>query len=83
MHFSKLKMYKVVEFDHGLVIIDDGDDLKDPKAQPLMKGYAGTVITYLDRYFYEREAGTDKRDAHELALNAAGLTAVTPTRKQN
>jgi hypothetical protein len=45
---------------------------------PLMIGDAGQVLTYLDRYFFEREKGTAMREAHELALASASITIIRP-----
>ena len=81
MQFSQFKMYKVVETDDAIAIIDEQNDLNDPKAQPLMKGYFQQVSMYLDRYMWEREHGTERRSAHERALNFAGITVLTPTAK--
>ena len=74
MRFLKDQLYKVVEMDSALVIIDANDQVT--KAQPLMAGQAGHVLSYLDRYFWEREHGTPEILAHERALNTANLGAI-------
>lgn len=82
MIFAKDKNYKVTEIDRALIISDTwlniGLGSKEHPAQPLMIGGAGPVLTYLDRFFFEREKGADLRTAHDLAMKTAGITAIVP-----
>lgn len=78
MIFTKGKIYKVVELRGALVICDRDEKVKGQQAQPLMVGDAGPVLTYLDRYFFEREKGTPMREAHETALKTAQITIIKP-----
>lgn len=78
MNFTKGKIYKLVELRGALVICDRDEKVKGQQAQPLMIGDAGPLLTYLDRYFFEREKGTELREAHDIALKTAQITIVRP-----
>lgn len=79
MIFRKGKIYKVVELRGALVICDHDEKVQGQHAQPLMIGDAGPLLTYLDRYIFEREKGTLLQEAHELALKTAQVTAMKPS----
>lgn len=68
----KGKQYKIIEIDHALVICDPMVKMK--AGQPLAMGDAGNMITYLDRYFWERENGADMNTAADAALKGCGFT---------
>lgn len=76
MNFSKGKSYKLVELKGALVITDSDKNVTD--GNPLIIADAGTLLTYLDRYFFERELGKELRVAHDLAMKTAGITKVRP-----
>lgn len=78
MLFKKEKNYKLVELAGALVICDVDQRVKDLTAKPLIVADAGRLLTYLDRYFFEREKGTPFRDAHDLALKTAQITTIIP-----
>lgn len=78
MIFTKGKTYKLVEIRGALVICDRDEKVKGQQAMPLMIGDAGHLLTYLDRYFFEREKGTPVREAHQAALNTAQITIIKP-----
>lgn len=73
MIFSKLNLYKVVEFDSGIVIIAQQDNLQRPGATPLIVGNGDTVAEYLARYMHARESGKDIVTAHSIALAGAKI----------
>lgn len=68
----KDKMYKLVESEHMLAIVESTMNVKG--GNPLIIGHVGDIITYLDRFLYERERGLDLRAAHEAALKTANIT---------
>lgn len=68
MIFSKLTMYKVVEFPGGIAIINQHDNLTTPGAVPLICGDGATVPEYLDRYIHAREKGKEIVAAHREAM---------------
>lgn len=78
MIFAKGKNYKLTEIGGALVITDVRVKLTDPKQQPLIIADAGPLLTYMDRYFFEREAGKSLRDAHARAMKTAQITNVLP-----
>lgn len=78
MIFEKEKIYKLIEIEGALVITDTRNNVADVKAQPLIVADAGPLLTYLDRYFFEREKGTPLREAHELAMKTAQITRIIP-----
>lgn len=83
MNFIKEKNYKLVEIAGALVITDVNQNVKDLTATPLIIADAGRLLTYLDRYFYERELGAPLRDAHEQAMKTAQITLVLPCTEGN
>lgn len=76
MKFVKGKNYKLIEFGDGLIITEVQHNLSDPAAKPLIVADAGRLLTYLDRFFYEREAGKSLKDAHDQAMNTAQITTI-------
>lgn len=76
MKFAKDKNYKLIEFGDGLIITEVQHNLSDKNAKPLIVADAGRLLTYLDRFFYEREDGKSLKDAHDLAMNTAQITAI-------
>lgn len=82
MIFAKGKTYKLVEMPNALIITEMNikvGEQKGSEVQPLMLGDAGPLLTYLDRFFYERENGRDLKTAHDLALKTAQITKVIPS----
>lgn len=81
MIFAPNKNYKLIELPNGLVIVEVGNNQIEklfPGAQPLMIGDAGPLLTYMDRYFFERQNGKTLAEAHDLAMKTAGITKVIP-----
>lgn len=78
MRFAPGKIYKLTEIPGGLVITDFDQKVKDPSARPLVVADAEKLLTYLDRYIFERNKGTDWKDAHHAALHTANVTKVIP-----
>lgn len=78
MNFSKGRMYRVTETAGALVIHEPNQKVRDLTARALIIADAGACLTYLDRYFFEREKGTDRREAHEKALASAQITVIRP-----
>lgn len=79
MRFYKGKNYKLIEFDGGMVITESNQNLKnEPTAKPLIIADAGALLTYLDRYFFEREQGKGLQYAHDKAMNTAQITKIMP-----
>lgn len=76
MIFIKGQNYKLTETMGALVITAADIKVKDPAAKPLCLADAGALLTYLDRYFFEREAGKSMTDAHDLALRTAHIPLV-------
>jgi hypothetical protein len=76
MIYSRGKFYKLTAFKGGLVITDGEDNLKDPTAAPLCKADAGRMLSYLDRFLFEREHGASLNDAHKAALKTAQITNI-------
>lgn len=78
MNFEKEKTYRLTEIAGALVIGDANVSVKDPNAKPLVVATAGRLLTYLDRYFFEREKGTPLREAHDKAMKTAQITIILP-----
>jgi len=78
MNFTKGRMYRVTETAGALVIHEPNQKVRDLTAKSLIIADAGACLTYLDRYFFEREKGTDRREAHEKALATAQITVIRP-----
>lgn len=76
MNFIKGQNYKLTETAGALVITASDTTVKDESAKPLCIADAGALLTYLDRYFFERERGTLITDAHDLALRTAQITNI-------
>lgn len=76
MKFTKGQNYRVTEIDGALVISAADINVKDRKSHPLIIADAGALLTYLDRFFFERENGRSLKDAHELALRTAHIPLV-------
>lgn len=68
---SPLQMYKVCEFDSGIIIIGGRDNLQRPGVVQLIVADLPTCGEYLARYCYERAAGKDPKAAHAEALKGA------------
>lgn len=73
MKFSKLLMYKVVEFRGGIVIIAQHDQLQQAEAVPLIVGHSDDVAEYLVRYMHARENGKEIVEAHRISLKGAKI----------
>lgn len=72
MNMVKGQRFKLVEFGHGIVILNGNDVLQRPDAHPLILADANILIEYLDRYLYARvEQGKTLADAHEIAITGA------------
>lgn len=73
MIFSQLRMYKVVEMERALCLIDASHNVKD--GMPLMQGPREACVEYIDRYTHARERGDNSgpaiEDAHRKALDGA------------
>lgn len=78
MRFGKGKNYKLTEIAGALVITDVSVKLTDRTQQPLIVADAGPLLTYMDRFFFEREQGKNLRDAHDAAMKTAQITNVLP-----
>lgn len=78
MRFAKGKNYKLIEIDGALIICDGDQHVFHKKQIPLLVADAGPLLTYLDRFFFEREKGTNIRDAHDLAMKTAQVTNLLP-----
>lgn len=69
---TKEQHFKLVEFDHGIVILDSKDVLQRPDAHPLILASPNILLEYLARYLYARvEQGKTLADAHEIAIKGA------------
>lgn len=77
MRFTKGQNYRLTEIGGALVISAADMNVKDRKSTPLVIADAGALITYLDRFFFERENGKTLKDAHELALRTAHIPLVS------
>ncbi len=72
MNISPLLNYKIIEFDHGIVIIDAKNNLMQRnQAVPLIVGSMDVCCEYLARYTYERGRGKSIRESHQIV--AAGM----------
>jgi len=76
MRFDKGQGYKLHEMNDALVITASSTTVANGK--PLCLADAPTLLVYLDRYFYERENGKSRLDAHSLALSSAQITEIKP-----
>lgn len=76
MNFSRLLMYKVVEFPQGIIILHQHDELKRADATSLIVADSETLVEYLARYLHAREAGGDMKTAHKIALKGACIASV-------
>jgi hypothetical protein len=83
VNFAKDKTYKITETPGAIVITAHDITVKDPAAKPLCLGTAGHVLTYLDRYFYERERGNTQRDSHHKACETAKLPIIGAAPESN
>lgn len=71
MNVKPLALYKVVEFDKGVIILNAVDALKRPDARYLIVADFATCGEYLARYCHERSQGRDVLTAHQAALRGA------------
>ncbi len=68
---NALQLYKVCEFDSGIIIIGSRDNLQRPGVVNLIIADLPTCGEYLARYCFERAAGKDPQAAHAEALKGA------------
>ena len=72
MILTKTQLYKVVEFDKGIVILHQDDNLGGRNDMvPLIIADMPTICEYLPRYHELRAAGVEWREAHQRALEGA------------
>jgi hypothetical protein len=72
MKISPLLNYKVIEFDHGIVIVATGNSLMQRnEAVNLIESSMEVCCEYLARYTQERGRGKSIRDSHRIV--AAGM----------
>lgn len=76
MKVSPLQMMKVVEFEHGMLIVPFYSNIRIQDEKPLMAGSASDCGEYLVRYLRERELGRSFEVAHHNALNGAKIPVV-------
>jgi hypothetical protein len=72
---NTLQLYKVCEFNSGIVIIGSRDNLQRPDTVELIIADLPTIGEYLARYCYERANGKDPKAAHAEALKGARVIA--------
>lgn len=76
MIFKPLGLYKVVEIDHAIGIIDHGDRLPiGPNNRELMIGQYTDVAVFLSRYIPARERGMTIEQAQAEGIRGAEVTA--------
>lgn len=74
-----MQQLKVIEFNHGLIIVPFNANVKlSDDQKPLMAGTASECGLYLERYLLERERGTPFERAHKTAVAACGMPMVPP-----
>lgn len=62
-------LYKVVEFEKGIIILNALDTMSDrPEAVGLIAGKPNVIGEYIVRYLHARSKGKDIRAAHQEAL---------------
>lgn len=71
MNINPLDLYKVLEFDGGVIIVPQAAHLRMPNTVGLIVADFATCGEYLARYCSERQAGKDQRTAHQWALRGA------------
>lgn len=71
MNINPQQLYKVLEFDTGLVIVPQSAHLHMPNTVGLIVADFATCGEYLARYCSERMSGKDQRAAHKWALRGA------------
>jgi len=72
VNVKPLALYKVVEFDKGVIILNAVDSMmKRPDAHYLIVADFATCGEYLARYCFERAQGKDVVTAHQAALKGA------------
>jgi hypothetical protein len=79
MKFTKGQTYKIVEFEHGLMLISSAAHLKTDGMQ-LATADMPALVVYLMRYITEREHGKAAREAHHAAIDEARIVDVRPAR---
>lgn len=75
MFINGVALYKVVEFDHGVIVLNALDKMTDrPSAVELIVADIRTCGEYLARYLHARgdgAAGKSMAEAHRQALQGA------------
>ena len=75
MNLNPYALYKVIEIDRGIAIINAADRSAHPQQVELILGDPITCVEYLSRYAHARMHGLkNKAQAHEIAK--AGLPFV-------
>lgn len=77
MHINGFALYKIIEFDKGVLLANYLDKMNDRQHVELIVGDARTCAYYLARYLHARgngAAGISMPEAHRQALE--GLTVV-------
>lgn len=67
-------LYKIVEFDKGIIILNALDTMPGrPEAVGLIAGKPSVIGEYLVRYMHARGEGKNIREAHKQALGKDAL----------
>lgn len=73
MKINDIELYKVVEFDSGLIIMRADDSLQRKQSIDLIAAPMRGCCEYLIRYTEARAQGKHPRDAHSHALKGAKI----------
>ena len=68
MHINSIALYKVIETNNGIALINAIDRSGRPETVELVVADATTCGNYLLRYLYARSAGRTMAEAHKQAL---------------
>ena len=78
MNFVKDKMYKLVEWKNGLVLLNPMDNLSRSmgKTEQLVQADNPAITEYFTQYVAAREAGKSLAQAHDIALRCARIPKI-------
>lgn len=78
MQYAKGKMYKLVEWRNGLILLNPMDNLNRSmgKSEPLCQADSTAMTEYFTQYIHARESGKSLIEAHDIALRCARIPKI-------
>lgn len=83
MKLEKTALYKLIEFDKGLLIVNAIDSMMDrPGTRELIISTPGGIAEYMQHFIHAKANGRNTSEAHEQAMRSSKLFEVTSRLKQ-